>query len=206
MSPKHRSLINRLVFPRQSHFGLTAIFRARDYTQLRYEGVFIKQFPSILSSVIYVFSLGLLMSVISTYYFGNNDIYRWDINMSITFSLLILGLIIIKLLTILGNHFIFQNKELAIQHLNYSTLSYNVMGFGIFAGLWIILYINVLVGLLLTSTFIALIMMLRLVKLVGAIGLKNNFNLYKFIIYLCTVEILPLIIAQKLYFDWFLKQ
>ncbi len=199
-------LIGKLAFPKRWYQSVVSLFSVRAFNALRSEGLIIKHILNILLIIIYVFSLSLLISIFSTYYILDFTTPSWDIYNILGFSVIIFVLILIKLLFISITQFFYDAKEAASQYTNYLSLSYGIMGMGIFIGLWIIIYIQLDLGLYFTAAFVVAVFLVRLYKLLSITESKNNFSLFNFIVYICTVEILPLIIAQKLYFYWLLSQ
>lgn len=197
-------LIGKLAFPKRWYQSTIGLFSLRVYNAIRSDGLIIKHILNILLILIYVLSLSALLSIFSTYYISENSPLTWNIYSILGFSAAISVLILFKLLFIFITQFFYDAKEVASQYVNYLSLSYGILGISIFIGLWVILYIQFAFGFYFTAALIVTIFLTRLYKLLSITESKNNFSLFNYIVYICTVEILPLIIAQKLYFYWLL--
>ncbi len=198
-------VILKLLFPKRLITSLLALVSAKSFSSLRQEGFVPTNIVNILLSLLYIFALGLLISAISSYYYLSKNLTNWSFNNSLLFSSIIGLFILLKLIFIIVTQWIYQAKDIAINYLNVLVLSYNIFGVVIFFGLWIVFYINFNIGLILITSVISILFIIRLLKISSLSETKNNFSLFSFIVYICTVEILPLIIAQKLYFYWVLS-
>lgn len=198
-------VILKILFPKRLINSFMALISNKALGSLRQDGFIPSNIVNILLTALYVFAFGLLISAISSYYYLNEQPFKWDIKIAISITLLTSAYIILKIIFILITQWIYQAKEIAINYLNILVLSYNIFGIIIFFGLWLIFYVNFTIGLILITTLIGILFIIKLLKLSSLSESKNNFNLFSFIVYICTVEILPLIIAQKFYFYWVLE-
>lgn len=194
----------KLLFPKRLVNSLLALINVKSLSIIRQDGFVPSNIVNILLTLIYIFAFGLLVSAISSYYYLKEEPLNWDFNIAISISLIVTAFIAAKIIFIFITQWIYQAKEIGLNYLNVLVLSYNMFGVVIFFGLWLIFYVNFNIGLIFISTLLCILFVIRLLKLSSLSEVKNNFSLFSFIVYICTVEILPLIIAQKLYFYWVL--
>ncbi len=198
-------LISKMLFPRHFNNTIQALLNTRAYNNLINEGINWKHTINLILLSAYTLSIGLILYIVTSHVLHNSYLLiKWDFSLALNIILSILLLIISKLLIVLFTNITFQIRELIRNYLNYLFLSYSFLGISLFFMLWIIIYVNYQFGIYLSIIIIAMVYLFRIYKLLSLCNSKNNFNLFHFIIYLCTVEILPIIIFKKLYFIWFL--
>lgn len=198
-------VVIKLLFPKRLANSLLALISGKSFSLLRQDGFVPSHIVNILLSMLYVFAAGLLISSLTTKYYLEDENLSWNFNNAIVISLVIAAFSVLKILFIYITQWIYQVKETALNYLNIIVLSYNVFGVIMFFGLWLIFYINFQIGLIFILSLNSIIFIIKLLKLSNLSVAQNNFSLFSFIVYICTVEILPLMIAQKLYFYWLLE-
>jgi len=194
-------LLSKILFPKHFNNVIQALLNNRAYNNLLNEGVIWRHPINIILTSAYILSVSLVLFISISYSLNNN----LDINLAIKITLSIIALIISKMFIVLFTQIIFQIRDLLSSYLNYLFLSYSFLGIILFFILWILLYTDSQLGINISAIIITLVYIFRIYKLLSLCNSKNNFNLFHFIIYLCTVEILPLIIFRKLYFIWLLN-
>jgi len=196
--------ISKLSFPKHFNNIFQALINNRAYNNLVNEGVNWRHPIAFLLSIAYILSIGLVLFT-STNYSSSYQLinYDWDIILALKITLSIVVLIFTKLFIVLVTQIIFQIRDLLHNYLNYLFFSYSFLGIILFFVLWILIYSDYQYGISTSIIIISMVYLYRIYKLLSLCNSKNNFNLFHFIIYLCTVEILPLIIFRKLYFIWF---
>ncbi len=196
-------VVLKILFPKRLVDSLTGLISKKSYSRLRQDGFIPKNIVNILLTAFYIASLGLFITAITYHFYFEKNI-NLSFKSAIYVTLIVAVYISLKFSFILISQWIYQAKEIAINYLNIIVLSYNIFGAVIFFGLWILFYLNFYLGLLMIVSILSILFIIRLLKLAVLSEQKNNFSLFSFIVYICTVEILPLIIAQKLYFNWVL--
>ncbi len=191
----------KLFSPKRFSQSLLGLISSSSYKALTSEGI-VNNIINILLAIQYVLAFGLLLTTLSQHYYPQAKFSTSGFMTTLTFSSLIILFIILKIGFILITQWIYQAKKIAFKYLNYLMLSYDIMGLVIFFGLWLLLYVNFKVGIISILTLMVILFIVRLLKITIIVESKNNFSLFSFIVYLCTVEILPLIIVQKLYLYW----
>jgi len=194
-------LLSKILFPKHFNNVIQALLNNRAYNNLLNEGVVWRHPINIILTSAYVLSVSLIIFISLSHSFNNH----LDISLAIKIVLSIVTLIISKMIIVLFTQIIFQIRPLLSSYLNYLFLSYSFLGIVLFFILWILLYTDSQLGINISAIIITLVYIFRIYKLLSLCNSKNNFNLFHFIIYLCTVEILPLIIFRKLYFIWLLN-
>ncbi|RLD44878.1 MAG: hypothetical protein DRI86_06425 [Bacteroidetes bacterium] len=192
--------LSKSLFPKHFNNIIQALINNRAYNNLTKEGIVWRHPLNIILTSAYILSISLvLFTRISHSLNINLDIYY---ALKIVLSIIIL--IFTKLIIVLFTQVVFQIKSLLSNYLNYLFLSYSFLGIILFFFLWILLYADYQFGVYISAILTTMVYLFRIYKLLSLRNSKNNFNLFHFIIYLCTVEILPLVIFRKLYFIWFL--
>jgi len=197
--------LSKFLYPKQFKYTILALFSNREYNNLQNESISWKLPINVYLIIAYVLSVSIILYIYSLQYQNQLLFYQWDITDPIKISLLISTLFITKLIIVIITRIIFQIKDLLTNYLNYLFISYNLLGVTLFFTLWILIYSNTEWGIYISISIISIIYIIRLFKFLTLCNSKNNFNLFHFIIYLCTVEILPVILFRKLYFIWFLN-
>jgi hypothetical protein len=193
----------KILFPKRLTDSTIALISIKSFGRLKQDGFIPSNIVNILLTALYIASLGLFISVITNHFYHPEEV-NLSFSKAFYVSLIAAVYILAKFVFILITQWIYQAKDIAINYLNVLVISYNIFGTVIFFGLWLILYTNFNFGLILTASILSILFVIRLLKLASLSELKNNFSLFSFIVYICTVEILPLIIAQKLYIYWVL--
>jgi hypothetical protein len=195
--------VGKLLFSKRLNLTFLANFSQRSYSLLLSEGYITRHPLNLMLSGVYVFSLGLFLAMVI--HFNGNQIImpHIDFVFSLKLSMYVLLFILMKYLSMLFVQYIYKEKNAGAHYLNLLLLSYNSMGLFLIMGLWIIIFINTYYGIILTAVLLSVLFLSRQVKNLLVFNHKNNFSLLHFIIYLCTIEILPLILIQKLYFNRF---
>jgi len=198
-------ILSKILFPKHFNNTIQALINTRAYNNLINEGVNWKHPINLILTIAYILSVSIVIYIGLIHSLNYNSlIYSWDIIFAFKITLSIVVLIFVKMLIVLFTQVIFQIRDLLGNYLNYLFLSYSFLGIILFFFLWILVYTDYQIGIYISTITITMVYLFRIYKLLSLWNSKNNFNLFHFIIYLCTVEILPLVIFRKLYYICFL--
>lgn len=187
-------------FSYYKHFilSITGSFSNRNFSQLQQLGATIRHPLNLILFLAYIIVTGLFISIISYDYV--------DLNIYTTNSLIIYNTIIVLLLFtfsyILSRifHYIFELDTLIQGYYARIIQSNNIVAVAISIGLWLTIFTGIQTGTVIIYSLLAILYFLRIYNLLIFNSTKNKYGLLHYIIYICTVEILPFIIAVKLYF------
>jgi len=190
--------ITKLTFYKQFGLSLMANFSQRKYSQLHQLGSTIRHPMNVILLVVFVIATALFLSIISFPYV-NRQIYTVN-SLILQNSFIISGLLITSLSLAQIFKYLFQINDLISTYYSSIIQSYNIIAVGISIGIWFIIFSGQEVGVIIILVIMAILYTLRFYNLLINTRIKNKYSLLHYIIYLCTIEIIPLIIATKLYF------
>ena len=190
--------ITKVAFYKQFGLSLMANFSKRKYSQLQQLGSTIRHPMNVILLIVFVLSTALFLSIISFPYV-NKGVYSVN-SLILQNSLIISGLLITSLSLAQIFKYLFQINDLISTYYSSIIQSYNIIAVGITIGIWFIIFSGEDIGIIIILIIIAILYTLRFYNLLINTRIKNKYSLLHYIIYLCTIEIIPLIIATKLYF------
>ncbi len=190
--------LTKLLFYKNFWLSLSANYSKRNFSLLQQLGTQIRHPINVIILLNFILSTSILVSVLSynTYDFQNTTVNQYILDniafSSIIFFTIILISEIFKYIFRIDNFVQYYYARL-LQFFNLISVISTI-------GLWILLFSN---NQTITLFIFAILLISYLVKTYNILifnSAKNKYNLFHYIIYICTVEILPLIIAIKLYF------
>lgn len=194
-------IVGKLLNQRRFNLSLASHFVTRNFTTLMSEGGMIKHPLNIILSTIFLATSGFFLSYVALFY-GKVDLSDWNQWMSLKIMAAGLLLFFIKSIMVSITQNLFEMKQVISLYLNILLLSQNFMGIVLLVSLWLIAYISPYTGVYFGISSLSILWFLRMYKIIIHILPKINFRVFHFIIYLCTVEILPIVLAIKLYLIW----
>ncbi len=192
-------IIGKLSFERRFNLSIAAQFVNRNFSTLLSESSLLKHPLNLILSFIFLITSGFFISYFALH-FAHQE--QWNQTTSLELMVAVLVFFLFKSVLVSLSQFLFEMQSVIGIYLNVVVLSQNIMAIIMLVSLWLMAYISPELGLYLGSIIMIVLWLLRLYKITTQILPKINYRLFHFIIYLCTVEILPLIIAVKLYFLW----
>jgi hypothetical protein len=192
-------VLGKLIYPKRMNQSLFAMFSNRVYNPMEAEGLIAKHALNIMLSLVYIMALSIAMALYTSIEDNVIHTIQWNLNYSFQIMAIFAVSLLLKILFILISQWIYQAKMAAIHYLNILFVSHGLLGLSIMLGIWISINFTPQFGISFTLGLTGLLFAYRLVKLLLSTSSKIKFRLFHFIVYLCTVEILPLVIILKLY-------
>ncbi len=190
--------IGKFAFYKHFLLSLTGNFSNRNFSQLQQLGATIRHPLNLLLFIAYIIATALFISIVSYNYV--------DLNIYTINSLIIQNIIIVVVVFIISYviskifHYIYELDGLIQGYYARVLQSNNIIAIAISIGLWLTIFTGINNGIIIISSVLALLYALRIYNLLIFNSTKNKYGLLHYIIYICTVEIIPFIIATKLYF------
>ena len=192
-------LITVLTLYRKQFFQtILALFSAKYYQQIELKTI-IKHPITVIFFFVYIINLSLLTELLSLE--KNLTLSIPSLDFSITFFSIATSIAIyyfIKVISILASAQVFRVPNFGRIYIDY--LFIWMMAIAVFNGvyLWFMVYFDNWILLPILITIWILLSILRIAQTLLRIIPKSDFNLFHFFMYLCAVEILPLIVLGKI--------
>ncbi len=176
----------------------SALFVNRIYSQINRENYLKKEGISFLLMIIFLICTALFLYNISINHFNLSVLQN---NHTITFFFIILGVIflfyLIKYLLIRFIGFVFNTQNETNDYILFSLISLMILGSVLLIPVIIQCYISYKVGLYMAIFIIIISVGFRLFKLVISLFSSSKFSVLFIFLYLCTVEIIPVMVIYK---------
>ena len=191
--------ITRFLYFRRLGQIFKAIFVNRLLSQINRESNLKKEGITFLLLIVFFISTSLFIYKASINYFD----FNWlGIQPSLSFFFLILLLIVTyylaKLILIRFIGYVFNTQRESNDYLLYNLIFLLVIGVFLLIPVIIQSYISNTIGLYVALCFIALAEIFRLIKAIITLFSDSKFSVLFIFLYLCTVEIIPVVIAYKM--------
>ena len=189
-------LIMLSVYRKQFTHSVLALFSKRHYQEI--EGKSILKHPvSLILFLVYILNFSLLIKVFIERNYLSTEVQ----NMHFVFSKILITLLIyysLKTLFIFISAQIFNIPNFGRIYIDYIFIWIINMGVFLSFFLWLETYLNNWLLMPLFSTIWVILSIFRIAQTLFRIIPKSEYNSFHFFIYLCTVEILPLVVLGKL--------
>ena len=190
--------ISKVAYFKQFSLSILSNFSNREFSLLQQLGSTIRHQINVILLLVFFLSSAVLLSFL-TYQYVDKDIYT--VNDLIIQNISLVSSVVIATISIAEVfRYIFQLDTLVNSYYASILQSYNLFSVVFTLLLWFLLFSANVIPIEITFVIIGLLYILRLYNILINISMKNNYSLLHYIIYLCTVEIMPIIIAAKLYF------
>ena len=189
--------IAKISFFKQFSLSILSNFSNRKFSLLQQLGSTIRHQLNVILLLAFFLSSAVLLSFLS-YQYVDNDIY--SVNDLIIQNISLISSVVIATISIAEIfRYVYQIDTLVNSY--YATIlqSYNLLSVSFTLLLWALLFSGSDIGNEVAFAIIGLLFLLRFYNILINTNMKNNYSLLHYIIYLCTVEIIPMIIAAKLY-------
>ena len=190
--------IGKFAFYKHFILGLTGNFSNRNFSQLQQLGATIRHPLNLLLFIAYIIAVALFISI-SSYNYVDLNIYTLNSLIFQNIIIVLLLFVISFIITTIFNY-IFELDGLIQGYYARVLQSNNIISIAITIGLWLTIFTGLKTGIIIIYSVLALLYLLRIYNLLIFNSTKNKYGLLHYIIYICTVEIIPIIIAAKLYF------
>lgn len=190
--------ISKFVFYKHFILSITGNFSNRNFSQLQQLGATIRHPINLLLFIAYIIIISLFISIIS-YDYVDLNIYNAN---SLIFQNILIVLILFITSFIISKVFqyIYELDILIQGYYARIIQSNNIVTVAITLGLWLTIFTGIETGTVIIYSTLAMLYILKIYNLLIFNSTKNKYGLLHYIIYICTVEIIPFIIATKLYF------
>ena len=189
--------IAKIAYFKQFSLSILSNFSNRKFSLLQQLGSTIRHQINVILLLAFFLSSAVLLSFL-TYQYVDKDIYTVNDliiqNISLITSVVIATISIAEIF-----RYIFQIDVLVNSYYASILQSYNLLSVSFTFLLWFLLFSSNEIGSEIVFVIIGLLFLLRFYNILVNTNMKNNYSLFHYIIYLCTVEIVPVIIAAKLY-------
>ncbi len=186
------------LYRKQFSHTFFALFSAKYYQQIELKTI-IKHPITIIFFFVYIINLGLLIELIT----DDKNLNFTILNHSgpidfITITLALTSYYLVKIISILASAHIFKAVNYGRIYIDYLLIW--MMNIALLTGLflWFFVYQNNALLLPMLASVWLLLSIFRISQTLLRIIPKSDFNLFHFFVYLCAVEILPLIVLGKL--------
>ena len=192
-------LTAKILFYKQFTLSILSNFSKRSYSQLQQLGSTIRHPLNVVLLIAFILSSALFFSIVIYDDYIDKEVFSANqiilINSAIISGILITSLILAEIFK-----YAFQIENLISLYYSSILQSYNIIAIGITMGMWFIIFSGLQLSIIIISVILFLLYLQRFYNLLINIQMKNKYSLLHYIIYLCTIEIIPLIIVTKLYF------
>ncbi|MCK5846020.1 MAG: DUF4271 domain-containing protein [Bacteroidales bacterium] len=190
--------IAKIGYYKQFKLSLLSNFSLRNYSILQQFGSTIRHPMNAILLLAYILCTSLFLSLVSFDYVSK-EIYT--VNTLILQNIIIVsGIFFTTTLIAEIFRYLFQIDSLIYTYYESTVQSYNLSAVVLSISMWFIIFSGINVASHAVLLIISLLYIHRIFNILLHIRMKNKYGLFHYIIYICTVEILPLIIAIKLYF------
>lgn len=187
--------ISQLVYSRNQKLAFKSFFNLSEFKTYLNNFSIIRN-PYIVSLLIIgLINLSLLLSI-----FIINDkvlFYETAHILSLKIFLLFSAYILIKFILLFFTEKFFSDKSLGTTYLSFETLSLSVIGIVLFPLIWALIVDRTNVLLMISISILGIILSLKIFNLARLLLQNSNFYLFQIILYLCTLEILPVLLLVK---------
>ncbi len=188
----------KVTYYKQFSMSFLSNFSQRNYSLLQQLGDTIRHPLNLILLIVYIISGALFLSIIS-YDYINQETYTIN---SLVFQniIIISGVVLSTIIIAEFFRYLFQIDILISTYYESTVQSYNLSSLILTLGIWFIIFSGIEIATMIILGLLTMQYLYRIYNLLIHIRIKNKYSLFHYIIYICTVEILPLIIATKLYF------
>ena len=179
----------------RNHFFSTirALFFSKDYQKIETKSSIIKHPLIVILFSVFILNLSLLFNVYSYRFLGISQN-----NLFINLSIGIFVFYVLKIASIFFSAKIFALSNVGRIYVDYLLISISYLAVFFSLVLWFDIYVGGKFIFEFTFAIIAIISLIRIFRAYSIIIPKSAFSPFHFFLYLCTVEILPLIVLGKL--------
>lgn len=180
---------------------LNAPWQNRYYNQINNESKLFDNPLNFMLFILYAANLAFFI-VMAILNFRNDILQNWNIfGVFSIFTLLIMGYTFIKTLAAKFTSILFKQSEFSTIYGAQLHLSQNNVGVYLLPFLWILMYHPIPYSYRLIAFLLIAFGVFRLIKTLLSITYSTRLSMYQIFLYLCTVEILPLIVVIKFVYN-----
>jgi len=173
--------------------SLHSLFSIKAYQQIESKKSIIQHPSMIILFSIFILNFSILLQAYaSTYFIANRDIIFYDVVLGL------IGFYLLKIITIFLSAQIFNMRNSGRIYIDYILISMANIALFLSVFLWLDIYSGIGFIFEITFGFIALFSLIRVIRTYALIMPKSVFSPFHFFLYLCTVEILPLLVLGKI--------
>ena len=179
----------------RNHFFYTvrALFSSKDYQQIESKSSIIKHPLIVILFSLFIVNISLLIGVYANQFIGsysNETLFYLAIGL--------LGFYLSKIIVVFFSGQIFDISNVGRIYIDFLLISFSFLAVFFSLILWFDIYVGGKFLFVFSLAIIGLISLVRIFRTYRIIIPKSAFSPFHFFLYLCTVEILPLIVLGKL--------
>jgi len=187
--------VSQLIYSRNQKLVFKSFFNISEFQNYLNNFSIIRN-PYIVSLLI----IGLInFSLLIALFTVNNNINFMESGylISLKIFLIFAAFILFKYALLLFAGKIFSDKSIGTMYLSFETLSFSVIGIALYPLLWALVIETNEILFSASLILLALILLVKIINLSQLLLKKSNFYLFQIILYLCSLEILPVLLLVK---------